>query len=90
MSRVKKLVSDNLMILCPHTHRIDISYAVHRLAASLALILHLSPFYVSQLQPLVDVLQAKDMLMAKLSGNESILTKKEVKNLVRELAEQLC
>ncbi|KAI5122453.1 hypothetical protein M0805_008764 [Coniferiporia weirii] len=68
---------------------------VHRLAAALAFFLHLSPFYEAQLKPLLEVLQARDVLGAKLSGGpegcgEKGISKKEVKALVEEVAEKLC
>ena len=76
------------------------TYAVHRLVASLAFFLHLSPVYESHLEPLLEVLQVKDILRAKLrgavAGNEEGgfgkkgVEKREVRVLVEEVAGELC
>ncbi|KZS90471.1 DUF862-domain-containing protein [Sistotremastrum niveocremeum HHB9708] len=66
---------------------------VHRLVASLGILLHLSPFFVEQLQPLIEVLQAKSILKSKLSAggfSEKGVTKAPVKALITEVAEKLC
>ncbi|TDL23184.1 DUF862-domain-containing protein [Rickenella mellea] len=68
---------------------------VHRLTASLAFILHLSPYYEVQLKPLLDVLQARVILLAKWKGGngglgEQGLSKKDVRRLVEEVARNLC
>ncbi|KZP01383.1 DUF862-domain-containing protein [Calocera viscosa TUFC12733] len=66
---------------------------VHRLAASLALFVYLSPVYAGQLADLLEVLQAKRMLLGKLEPGgcgEKGVQKKEVRALVRELADNLC
>ena len=69
--------------------------AVHRLIASLAFLLHLSPFYESQLKPLLEVLQVKDVLKEKLAGGpegcgEKGVVKKDVRSLISEVADELC
>lgn len=69
--------------------------SVHRLTASLAFFIHLSPYLDTQLKPLLEVLQAQDVLKAKLSagGNgcgENGVVKKEVKKLIDEVASKLC
>ncbi|KAG6867606.1 hypothetical protein C0993_000595 [Termitomyces sp. T159_Od127] len=66
---------------------------VHRLTASLACILRVSPAYDNQLSPLLEVLQARDVLKQKLEkggcGEEGV-TKKDVRKLVEEVANKLC
>ena len=69
--------------------------AVHRLTATLAFLLHLSPIYADHLQPLLEVLQVRDVLMAKLSGGpegcgEKGVVKKDVRDLIKEVADELC
>ena len=66
---------------------------VHRLTASLAFLLRLSPFYETQIAPLLEVLQVKSVLRRKLEKGEvgeKGLVKKEVRRLVEEVAEKLC
>ncbi|KAH8114642.1 DUF862-domain-containing protein [Phellopilus nigrolimitatus] len=68
---------------------------VHRLTAALAFVLHLSPFYETQLKPLLEVLQVHDVLRAKLAGGSEGcgvkgVSKKEVKVLIEEVAGKLC
>ncbi|KAH6911566.1 thioredoxin family protein [Coprinopsis sp. MPI-PUGE-AT-0042] len=68
---------------------------VHRLAACLAYLIRLSPVHESQLSPLLEVLQAKQVLKAKLVkgdgwNGEGGLTKKDVRQLVREVSDKLC
>ncbi|KAF8073399.1 hypothetical protein FPV67DRAFT_1650326, partial [Lyophyllum atratum] len=66
---------------------------VHRLTASLAFLLRLSPAYEEQMAPLLEVLQARDVLRRKLGkggcGEEGV-RKKEVRRLVEEVADKLC
>ncbi|KAG6889127.1 hypothetical protein C0992_006349 [Termitomyces sp. T32_za158] len=66
---------------------------VHRLTASLACLLRVSPAYENQLSPLLEVLQARDVLKQKLTkggcGEEGV-TKKDVRKLVEEVANKLC
>jgi len=65
----------------------DLYPAVHRLTASLALLLHLSPYW-KQLFSLVEVLQVKEILRAKLNHGgcgEKGAQKKEVRNLIGEV-----
>ncbi|KAG6904808.1 hypothetical protein DXG01_007028 [Tephrocybe rancida] len=76
--------------------RLTITYvnlAVHRLTASLAFLLRLSPAYESQVSPLLEVLQARDVLKRKLAkgrcGEEGV-TKKDARKLVEEVAMKLC
>lgn len=74
---------------------INLRFAAHRLTASLAFFLHLSPFFETQLLPLLEVLQVKDVLKAKLSGGpeglgEKGVTKREIRTLVQEVADKLC
>ncbi|KAL5501594.1 hypothetical protein ACEPAH_8854 [Sanghuangporus vaninii] len=68
---------------------------VHRLTASLAFLIHLSPFYDTQVKPLLEVLQAKEVLKAKLNGGsdgcgETGVVKKEIRSLISEVSEELC
>ncbi|KAI0056556.1 DUF862-domain-containing protein [Artomyces pyxidatus] len=64
---------------------------VHRLTATLALLVRFSPFYDAQLVPLFDVLQVQDMLKGKLSGAGGLtVQKKDVRRLIEEVAEKLC
>ncbi|KAK7056967.1 hypothetical protein VNI00_002685 [Paramarasmius palmivorus] len=61
---------------------------VHRLTASLGCLLRLSPFYETQLNPLLDVLQARQVLQSKLAAGgcgEKGVQKTEVKKLVEEM-----
>ncbi|KAK0464417.1 PPPDE putative peptidase domain-containing protein [Desarmillaria tabescens] len=66
---------------------------VHRLTASLACLLRVSPFYENQLVPLLEVLQARDVLKSKLEkagcGPDGV-KKPEVRKLVEEVAMKLC
>jgi desumoylating isopeptidase 1 len=66
---------------------------VHRLTASLAFLLRLSPFYEGQLVPLLQVLQCRMVMKGKLAKGgcgEDGVGKKEVRRLVMEVAEKLC
>ncbi|THH06707.1 hypothetical protein EW146_g9529 [Bondarzewia mesenterica] len=64
---------------------------VHRLTATLALFLQLSPFYEGQLVPLLEVLQAQTKLKAKLAGEGGLnIQKKEARSLLQEVADKLC
>ena len=68
---------------------------VHRLAACLAYLIRLSPVHESQLAPLLDVLQAKQVLKAKLTKGDGWksdggIAKKELRQLVQEIADKLC
>jgi hypothetical protein len=64
---------------------------VHRLTATLAFLIRLSPFYQDQLVPLLSVLQVQETLKGKLAEDRKLrLRKKEIRALVAEVAEQLC
>jgi desumoylating isopeptidase 1 len=66
---------------------------VHRLTASLAFLLRLSPFYEGQLMALLQVLQSQAVLNRKLAKNgcgDNGVSKKDVRRLVMEVAEKLC
>lgn len=66
---------------------------VHRLVASLAFILRLSPFYEHHLAPIVDVLQARSILRGKLDKGgcgPNGVEKKDVRKLIEEVARHLC
>jgi hypothetical protein len=65
--------------------------AVHRLTATLAFLIRLSPFYQDQLVPLLSVLQVKETLKGKLAEDGKLrMRKKEIRALVEEVADQLC
>lgn len=73
----------------------DAIFVVHRLTASLAFFIHLSPFFDTQLKTLLDVLQVRDVLKGKLSGGssgfgENGIKKKDVRRLIEEVADVLC
>lgn len=71
----------------------DSALLVHRLTASLAFLLRLSPMYNDDLAPLLEVLQARDTVNSKLSKGqcgENGAQKKDVKALVSEVASKLC
>ncbi|KII86619.1 hypothetical protein PLICRDRAFT_113667 [Plicaturopsis crispa FD-325 SS-3] len=62
---------------------------VHRLTASLALLLRLSPYYETHHAPLLEVLQTREVLKSKVEEG-GVVKKKEVKALVEEVAGKLC
>ncbi|KAG8902083.1 hypothetical protein FRC00_002002 [Tulasnella sp. 408] len=65
---------------------------VHRLTASLAFIVHLSPYFNDSLGPLLEVLSAKDVLHKKLEAGgcgEKGVMKDDIRRLIRE-TESLC
>ncbi|KAI0248568.1 PPPDE putative peptidase domain-containing protein [Lactifluus subvellereus] len=65
--------------------------AVHRLTATLAFLIRLSPSYQEQLAPLLNVLGVRETLKGKLAeGAELKVRKKEVRVLLEEVADQLC
>lgn len=87
---VGKLRPFSLSLLNAH-----VFLSVHRLTASLAFFIHLSPYLDTQLKPLLEVLQAQDVLKAKLSAGsngcgENGVVKKEVRKLIDEVASKLC
>ncbi|KAA1479311.1 DUF862-domain-containing protein [Dentipellis sp. KUC8613] len=64
---------------------------VHRLTATLAMFLRLSPFYATQIVSLLEVLGAQMKLKAKLCDDTVLkIQKKEVHTLVLEVADSLC
>ncbi|KAH9002673.1 DUF862-domain-containing protein [Lactarius hatsudake] len=65
--------------------------AVHRLTATLAFLIRLSPFYQDQLVTLLGVLQVQETLKGKLAEDGQLrMKKKEIRALVAEVAQQLC
>ncbi|KAG2153005.1 PUL domain-containing protein [Suillus bovinus] len=65
---------------------------VHRLTASLALLIRLSPF-IEQLTSLLEVLQAQKILKDKLKRGgcgDTGVVKNEARKLIEEVAEKLC
>ena len=67
--------------------------AVNRLTACLAFFLRFSPVYDSHIGPLLEVLQAKDTLTAKLAkggcGEEGVKSV-ALRKLITQVAENLC
>ena len=68
---------------------------VHRLVAALAFFLRLMPGYETQVKPLLEVLQSRDILKRKLTkgdgwDGEGGISKKDARKLVSEVAEKLC
>jgi hypothetical protein len=64
---------------------------VHRLTATLAFLIRLSPFYQDELAPLLGVLQVSETLKGKLAeGGKLKVHKKEIRALVLEVADRLC
>ncbi|KAF9516513.1 hypothetical protein BS47DRAFT_1340874 [Hydnum rufescens UP504] len=66
---------------------------VHRLTASLALFLYLSPAYATDLGDLLQVLGAKEKVLGKLlpgGCGPAGVTRVDVRNLVEEVGKQLC
>ena len=64
---------------------------VHRLTATLAFLIRLSPFYEDQLVPLLSVLQVGEMLKGKLAEDGKLkVRKKEIRALVGEVGDRLC
>jgi len=65
--------------------------AVHRLTATLAFLIRLSPFYEDQLAPLLSVLQVGEALKGRLTDDGKLkVRKKEIRALVLEVADRLC
>ena len=65
-------------------------HLVHRLTATLAFLIRLSPFYEDQLVPLLSVLQVGETLKGKLAEDGQLNVRKEIKALVREVVDRLC
>ena len=63
---------------------------VHRLTATLAFLIWLSPFYEDQLVPLLSVLQVGEMLKDKLAEDGKLKVQKEIRALVGEVVDRLC
>ncbi|KAF9046669.1 PPPDE putative peptidase domain-containing protein [Panaeolus papilionaceus] len=73
----------------------DSEEVVHRLTASLAFFIRLSPHYGSSLKSLLEVLQSQTVLKSKLTKGEGWnadggVDKKEVRKLIEEVANKLC
>ncbi|KAI6147552.1 PPPDE putative peptidase domain-containing protein [Pisolithus thermaeus] len=62
---------------------------VHRLTASLALVLRFSP-HIGDLIPLMEVLRSRSILTGKLQKGDGGVTQVEIRKLVTEVAEKLC
>jgi hypothetical protein len=64
---------------------------VHRLTATLAFLIQLSPFYEEQVVPLLSFLQVGETLKGKLADDGNVKArKKEIRVLMGEVADQLC
>lgn len=67
--------------------------AVHRLTACLAFLLRFSPVYDTQVGPLLEVLQAKETLKAKLDkggcGPDGVKSA-SLRKLITQVADNLC
>ncbi|KAF8968944.1 PPPDE putative peptidase domain-containing protein [Flammula alnicola] len=68
---------------------------VHRLTAALAFYVRLSPHYETQIKPLLEVLQSRDVLKGKLAKGDGWnvdggIGKKDIRKLVEEVAMKLC
>ena len=63
-------------------------HTVHRLVSCLGLFVHLSP-HLAEIQPLLEVLQVKDTLTAKIHADGPI-KKDNVKKLVKEFTDEIC
>ena len=61
---------------------------VHRLTATLAFQIRLSPFYEDQLVLLLSVLQAGETLKGKLAEDGKLKVRKEIRALVGEVADR--
>ena len=61
---------------------------MHRLTATLAFLIRLSPFYEDQLVPLLSVLQVGETQLAE--DGKLKVRKKEIRALVGEVADRLC
>jgi desumoylating isopeptidase 1 len=64
---------------------------VHRLTATLALLIRLSPNYEDQLLPLLNVLGVRETLKGKLRDDGKFkVRKKDIRALLEEVADKLC
>jgi hypothetical protein len=69
----------------------NVGTLVHRLTATLAFLIRLSPLYEDQLAPLLSVLQVGEALKGKLTDDGKLkVRKKEIRALVLEVADRLC
>jgi hypothetical protein len=75
-------------LFCASDSKLKNGSPVHRLTASLAFLLRMSPVYEEELSPLLEVLQAKDTLKAKM-GEDYVKTP-NVRKLLGEVANKLC
>ena len=65
---------------------------MHRLTAALAFFIHLSPFYDSEIKPLLEVLQIKEVLRSKLVVDLGKLEidSADIRSLIKEVSDKLC
>ena len=90
---MKKSVSAWLRCVSSNVFHTDFYFVVHRLTASLAFLIRLSPFYDTQLSPLLSVLQARAVLKSKFTKGgcgENGVTKKDLRKLLEDVAGKLC
>lgn len=88
-------VRESLHSLRPVTPVSERSFAVHRLTACLGFLVRLSPWWKTSVKPLLEVLQTRDILKAKLINGSGWnadhgIAKKEIRRLVEEVADRLC
>jgi desumoylating isopeptidase 1 len=88
---VGRLSFSHLPEACELTQKSFFFFSVHRLTATLAFLMRLSPNYQDQLLPLLDVLGVRETLKGKLAEDGKLkVRKKEVRALLEEVAVQLC
>jgi desumoylating isopeptidase 1 len=64
---------------------------VHRLTATLAFLIRLSPNYQDQLLPLLSILGVHETLKGKLGDDGKLkVRKKDIRALLEEVADKLC
>jgi len=63
---------------------------VHRLTATLAFLIRLSPSYQSQLCPLLRDLNVRKVLKDKLAEDAKLTVRTEIRELLMEVADRLC
>jgi desumoylating isopeptidase 1 len=87
---VRKSVSD---LSCSCITPMLMIFQVHRLTVSLAFLLRFSPFEEHLMMPLLEVLDARTILKGKVDQGglgPGRVVKKDVVNLINEVADQLC
>jgi hypothetical protein len=72
------------------TEQTFLASLVHRLTATLAFLIRLSPLYEDQLVPLLNVLRVGETSKGKLAEDGKLKVRKEIRALVGEVADRLC